>query len=244
MGEEPDEMSGRLTDAAVPLTPDDPEVHRAQIEQTRADMSETIDAIQEKLSPQRIINEAKEGMREATVGRVKHMVTTASETASDLTERIQEGAEGAVETARDHPVVSVLIGAGVAWWLLRSRSRSTTTWSRTSTSPMRDRSTNAPQTRDSLRHYADRAESELARWMRTNPLAVGLSAAAAGAVVGLSLPRTQTEDRWLGDTRDTLVERAQDAAQETVQKVERATEQMQQPSGPTGQSPDRPSPLV
>ena len=48
---------------------------RAQIEQTRAEMTETIDAIQERLSPGRILTEAKESVSDATIGRVKRLAT-------------------------------------------------------------------------------------------------------------------------------------------------------------------------
>jgi hypothetical protein len=40
---------------------------RAQIEETRAEMSETIDAIQDRLSPGRLVTSAKETVREGTL---------------------------------------------------------------------------------------------------------------------------------------------------------------------------------
>src|SRR4051812_21559582 len=54
---------------------------RADIEQTRSELSTTIDAIQEKLNPQNIVDQAKETVREATVGKVEHMVSNATDTA-------------------------------------------------------------------------------------------------------------------------------------------------------------------
>jgi len=44
---------------------------RAQIEQTRSEMSETIDAIQGKLNPDNLKEQAQEMVREATVGRAQ-----------------------------------------------------------------------------------------------------------------------------------------------------------------------------
>jgi hypothetical protein len=46
---------------------------RSQIEQTRGEMSDTIDAIQSRLSPKRVLADARDSVTEATVGRVKHL---------------------------------------------------------------------------------------------------------------------------------------------------------------------------
>jgi hypothetical protein len=79
---------------------------REDIEQSRAHMGETIDAIQERLSPRRMIDDAKETVRAATVGKVTDMMNSASDSASGLFDRVKQ-----------NPVPAVLIGVG-AWWLL------------------------------------------------------------------------------------------------------------------------------
>jgi len=56
----------------------------------------------------------------------------------------------------------------------------------------------------------------------TNPLALGAFALVAGVAFGLALPRTQREDKLLGQTRDKLVHRAQEVAHETMEKVQGA----------------------
>jgi hypothetical protein len=60
--------------------------------------------------------------------------------------------------------------------------------------------------------------------MNENPLAVGATAVAVGALVGLALPSTSVENRWMGEHRDELLdetkERVQHQAQETVRKVQ------------------------
>ena len=86
---------------------------RSQIEQTRAEMTDTIDAIQTRLSPKRVIVEAKDSITDATVGRVKRLADRAS------------GPEGDVlRTLRDHPVPVALVAALVAGLLARAaRSR-------------------------------------------------------------------------------------------------------------------------
>jgi hypothetical protein len=79
---------------------------RQDIEQTRAQMSGTIDEIQERLNPKRLMDEAKETVREATVGKVNNMMSNAGRSASGVVDKIKE-----------HPISAAMIGAG-AWWLL------------------------------------------------------------------------------------------------------------------------------
>ena len=42
---------------------------RSQIERTRAELGHTIDAIQDRLSPRRVMHDAKETISDATLGR-------------------------------------------------------------------------------------------------------------------------------------------------------------------------------
>jgi hypothetical protein len=76
---------------------------RAEIVRTRADMSETVDAIQGRLSPENLKEQAKDRVREATVGRA------------------QEAGSGIVETIRANPVPAALTGIGLGWLLTSAR---------------------------------------------------------------------------------------------------------------------------
>src|SRR5689334_10717973 len=80
---------------------------RVQIEQTRAGMSQTIDQITERLSPDNIkeqvkeqvmdqVQEVKDTVREATIGRAEDMVRYAGETVTDARESL-------IETIRHNP---------------------------------------------------------------------------------------------------------------------------------------------
>jgi len=92
---------------------DDPEQIRRQIERTRADMSETIDAIQDRLSPERVAGQVKEQVREATIGRAEHMV-------NDMTDSAREAGYGLMDTIRDNPVPAALAAIGLGWlWFKR-----------------------------------------------------------------------------------------------------------------------------
>ncbi len=70
-------------------------------------------------------------------------------------------------------------------------------------------------------HYqAMRLEDSFQRVLRTNPLAVGAVTLALGTAIGLALPQTTRENQLMGEARDSLLERAQGFAQETVEKVQ------------------------
>jgi ElaB/YqjD/DUF883 family membrane-anchored ribosome-binding protein len=223
--------------------------------QTRAEMSETIDAIQAKLSPQHLMQEAKDTVRDATVGKVKDMMTSATDKAADLAEDVQDGALEAVDYVKQNPIPAALIGAGIAWLLMRtSTARTGPAYSRQRQygsrggrpvygqdriAPTADpsyRTAGSANTgpgvteriQDNWQHYSRRAETQFQRWIRENPLAVGAAALAVGAAVGLSAPGTDTENAWLGETRDGLVERVQDAAKDTVNQATQAVEKVSQ----------------
>jgi hypothetical protein len=115
---------------------------RGRIERTRADMSRTVDRIEERLSPARLkeqmlgvyhdakdhvkedisreIESTKRTVRDATVGRVETMMNGARE-------RVTQAKASVVDTIRENPVPSALIAIGLGWILMngggRSRSR-------------------------------------------------------------------------------------------------------------------------
>jgi hypothetical protein len=82
---------------------------RSQIERTRAEMSETIDAIQNRLSPRRLMTDAKE--------KVKDAFST----------------ERAIQVVKSNPVPMALIGAAVAALTVGTWMRSRNGSSRTAT---------------------------------------------------------------------------------------------------------------
>lgn len=341
------------TTASTSVTSDDPEEIREQIERTREDMSHTLNELQERLSPQHLAQQAKDSVREATVGRVQNLMESAGDTASSVADRAQQVAGTAVHQVREHPVPVALAGAGagLVWWLMRRSSNRPQTWdnddmyewddadmtyerdyatlevqsgdnwnsrgSRWSSSgtgtgswtrmfrdnpvpasiaaasigymlwnrrsassgyetvgmrsayaaddslgePTLDTGVSgataavkeqarevtrsakdaasavaeqasstvqAAQTKagevsrnvsQTIRTVGTRTSTQFDRWMRDNPMAVGVAALAAGAVVGLTVPRTETENQVMGETRDALIERATDSAQHLKEQV-------------------------
>lgn len=104
---DPAARAGAIPDpVAGEVEVDEVEVTRVEIERTRADMSETVDAIQNKLSPQNLKEQAKDRVREATVGRA------------------QEAGSGVAETIRQNPLPAALTGIGLGWLLMSARKQS------------------------------------------------------------------------------------------------------------------------
>lgn len=67
---------------------------RTQIELTRVDLGQTIDAIQDRLSPQRVMHDAKQSLTNAAVGRAR---------------RFADRMNGAVQSAARSPQVSAVV---------------------------------------------------------------------------------------------------------------------------------------
>jgi hypothetical protein len=82
------------------------------IERTRAEMGETLDAIRDKLSPGEILDQALSYFKSNRSGNGSKMGETASQWASDLG-----------DTLKHNPVPVALIGAGLAWLMMGGSRR-------------------------------------------------------------------------------------------------------------------------
>jgi hypothetical protein len=95
---------------------------RSQIEQTRAELGSTIDAIQERLSPRRVMHEARETFSDATIGRARRL-------AHRVTEAVQSGeasssVSAVLNSARRQPTMTALVGTAAGAFLLALLTRS------------------------------------------------------------------------------------------------------------------------
>jgi len=281
---------------------------RANIEQTRSEMSSTIDAIQERLNPEHLkdqvkeqvkeqFEEAKATVREATIGKAEDMVRMAEQ-------RVDDARLTLIETIRQNPLPAAMVGIGLGWLFMNRRSpepsyRQTPytgrygangsgdygrDWRRSeyrgdqrtygrdydhenvleqgqravgdTVSRVQDAAghmasqaqekvegiaeraqdsvehvvNQAQETAGNLRHQthyqAQRFEARFEQVLYETPLAVGAIALALGTAVGLAAPQTRQENEFMGEARDSLVEKAQEVAQDTVEKLQRVAGQV------------------
>ena len=83
----------------------------AEIAETRVEMSETIEAIQQRLTPANIVSNATESVRHAASEKVRQMTDNSF-----------------MDTIRGNPVPAALIGIGAAWLYLKGRNASGTAY--------------------------------------------------------------------------------------------------------------------
>jgi ElaB/YqjD/DUF883 family membrane-anchored ribosome-binding protein len=239
---------------------------RTEIERTRADMSETVDALQERLSPQNLKEQAKVQAKE-----------TARETGSSFVDRIKQ-----------NPVPAAMVGIGLGWLFMSGReegsgqrgsqdgpyyyerpvdrsyvnnydedpayyegsgsSSAGQGQSRTgeAAGQARERASQlsgqaqerASQLSGQAQDRAQRAKGGFQQMLQENPLAVGAVAVGLGAAVGFSVPETEKENQAMGEARDNLVERGQEKAEEMKPKVRSVAEQAQSAAKEEAQNQD------
>ena len=277
------------TDLSVGDAPEETEVIKARIEETRKEMGETIDAIQDRLSLSNISEQVSE--------TVSNAIETAKDTAYDATIGKAVGfmknvgdevtQSNAFRTVKRNPFPFALIGIGAGLLAYQTlgpgRSKSANGRRRSydeshrrltdgrSSSGMLSRAyegvsesagsavdtvtekTNAAyesvsgavgrayegagdvahraydragdvahRAYDRMGEYGTLAQDKYDEYMESNPLAVGAVAMALGAAVGLAIPSTQYEGKLMGEARDNLLERTQDAVGSMVDKAKQA----------------------
>ena len=256
---------------------------RAEIEDTRAEMSQTINEIQERLSPEHLMGQVKETVREATIGKVERVMDKVGETISGVAEPAREVIDRAgtaiKQTGRTvgnsvwrNPIPVALIGLGLGMLAMRrfrggnghdydhydyDTQRTAQRYGRSKTLGQMDYESagsldtgtlsHVKETASDLAHRSTETLSNLGtrakdtasglgtrftRTLRSNPLAVGAVAVAAGTAVGLMLPSTRLETEYIGEAGERLVDRAEDVARGALDKVQSAAQQMTSESQP------------
>ena len=96
-------------------------VIRAEIVETRERMSDTLSEIGERLNPhvvkEQVTERLKDGIRDATIGRVEHMARNAADKVSDTR-------AGIADTIRDNPIPAAMVAIGLGWMALNGRRES------------------------------------------------------------------------------------------------------------------------
>lgn len=126
-----DSDESRTTTTSADDYDENTEQLRADIEDTRTDMAQTINEIQERLSPEHLMSQVKETVREATIGKVGRAMSSVGETIAEVAEPAREMAGRAgnaikevgttvADTFYKNPIPLALIGLGVGMLAMRS----------------------------------------------------------------------------------------------------------------------------
>jgi hypothetical protein len=217
--------------------PENPQEIAEDIARTRAEMGETVDAIEERLSPQRLKEEAKHTMREQTVGRAEQAIHSGEQT-------VKQTGQTATETIKQHPIPAAMVGIGLGWLVMEARRSSSSQQQGQPT--MSQAQAKAGQFASQVEHGAQhmgqqatqqaqhmgqqvtqqaqqmsqQAKGRVQGMLQQNPLGLGALAFGAGAAVGAVLPGTHQEDLRMGQAQEKVVHKAEQKAQDTLHKVE------------------------
>ena len=94
---------------------------RDGIEQTRVELTETIEAIQERLTPSHIVASATDRVKSAATEGVRHMAEMAGQTAQQAGDYTREATRDISRGLRQNPIPFALLGIGATWLLISSR---------------------------------------------------------------------------------------------------------------------------
>jgi uncharacterized protein DUF3618 len=174
-----------------------------EIDETRADLTETVEAIGQKLAPENIARDARQAVRDATIGRVEDMTNTATAAVSDAGETIQEAGSGIAATIRQNPIPAAMAAIGIGW-LAMNRQSSQPSYRRASWSSM-------PNDTGSSRF--DRVQGRMTDGLSDAGGSVGDAVASAQQSVGKGIESAQQTagqlPRQLGGTAQTATSQAQ-----------------------------------
>ena len=163
-----------------------------EIERTRVEMSQTIGEIQERLSPEQLLQHAKDGVKEAAAGKARSIMSSAGETAAGVAYQARGAGESFVSYVRQHPVQVALTVGAFTWWMLRNREENDwygtadTSWEEEDAMSfgaptMRSRVANA---RDTVGEYASTARETVGEYASTARETVGDYASSARETAG------------------------------------------------------------
>ncbi len=223
---------------------------RTEIEDTREEMGGTLQELGDRLEPGHLVQQAKDNVRDATIGRVE-------ETAKGMSDMV-------IETIKNNPIPAALAGAGLALlWMNRSDgSDSDRSGNYRSYYGQADYSSQGGQgmgqkvgdvagsvgdtlggavgsvkgtAEDAVGTVASGATQavgevgwRLDRFMQASPLAVGAIAAGAGVLAGTIIPETQQEQQLLGDASRRVADTVGQAVDDVATKAEGTLEEAEE----------------
>lgn len=213
---------------------------RSEIEETRLDMGGTLNELGDRLEPSHLVEQAKENVREATIGRIE-------ETAKGVSDMV-------MDTIKRNPIPAAIAGAGLALlWANRSQGpqgaqrgyaqRYQPGETEDLGSKAKDAATTVGSAVGSAAEGAQQVTGEvidragetaqqvgwkLDSFMQANPLAVGAIAIGAGALVGSIVPETPKEREVLGDASRQVGSLVRETVDQATTKAEQSLDRVEE----------------
>ena len=127
---------------------------------------------------------------------------------------VQDTANNVMDQARDK--------AGQLTDQVQDTAQQATAYVQDQVSQVRDQ---ASQLSDQAQQKVQQAGRQVQQTLESNPIPFGAAALIAGALLALALPETRVENQMLGETRDQLMDSAQNVAQDVKQRVQNVVEE-------------------
>ncbi|MEJ0067994.1 MAG: DUF3618 domain-containing protein [Pseudomonadota bacterium] len=201
-----------------PSSAGDPEDLQREIEASRGHLTDTLTALEQKLSTRRLTHDAVDAVRDAVLGP-------------------SDGSKDMFEIIRRNPIPAALIGIGVGWMLFGSPSPRRSPPQPGARRHDQDGPGLAAQARDTVARYGAEAQDTVARYgaqaralagtaqqragalAHDNPVIIGALGLAVGAVLGTMLPMTRRESALLGDIQAQVVSQAEALGREALERA-------------------------
>ena len=222
---------------------------RRDIDRTRADMGETLDAIQDRLRPGNIASRAAQTVKDTASEKVRQMGQTLQSTGLPGMSSDSYGDNPLVNRVRDNPVAAAIAAASLAWLAFGGRGNGrryeahgyydnpgqrqrfgTGAWRGGATTGTDAGQTDwtttqaqraVGQTTSQLRDKAQDVRNRGRQFATQSPIGAGMLAAVAGLAIGLMIPETERENELMGDARDSLIDRGRETVKEAAEQVQR-----------------------
>jgi hypothetical protein len=225
---------------------------RAEIDETREEMGGTLNELGDRLEPGYLVQQAKDNVRDATIGRVE-------ETARGMSDMV-------MDTIKRNPIPAALAGAGLALlWMNRSNGNGTYRsgdYRARGSGDQYDRygqrgpgigqragevagsvgdtvggavgtvKEGAGEAVSTVAQGATQAVDEagwrLDNFMQANPLAMGAIAMGAGALAGTIIPESPQEQELLGDASRQVANTVRQTVDDVATKAEETLDETEQ----------------
>lgn len=170
-----------------------PEDIQQDIQRTRRQLDGTLDAMQQRLSPDRLMNETIRYLRGSGATEFAHNFN---------------------DSVKRNPMPVALMAVSLAWLMWAGRDGQAELDQAGDSRALRDRfegvgddvREQAARIRQGASHGAEQLSDGFTSLLRDQPLLLGALGVAAGAALGALLPTTQSEDALLGEAGEQLGE--------------------------------------